>query len=377
MMKKRGINGVLLILLCLIMGFGISVPAMAASKKPSTPRLVSVKQTGANAVTVSWAKAKNAKQYELFVAVNKGSYKKLKTSKELSFRHTGVKAGATYKYKVRAVNGNSKSAFSKTKSVKIKKGSGSAGVLSVNVKTVTLKPNQTEKVVVTFTQDGEVEFDIGDESIVECEWQGKWYGGGDLINLAITGKKPGSTVVKISNDYNGETCSIKVIVKGNTIEGNYAHLKTVILNSDLETEEGNPCISYSDNVIGVEQEYNIIYEKRTGAFNYYMHEESAEIGLEMYYDMYIDASALRRDSAKMECGIYFKPIDKWVKATTTIHLSRLTQSSTYNWNQIDGDRVSDYQSIANTGLISAFIGWDNALMQNAEMTLSDLGFSSF
>lgn len=371
MMKKRGINGVLLILLCLIMGFGISVPAMAASKKPATPKLVSVKQAGANAVTVSWAKAKNAKQYELFVAVNKGSYKKLKTSKELSFRHTGVKAGATYKYKVRAVNGNSKSAFSKTKSVKIKKGSGSAGVLSVNVKTVTLKPNQTEKVVVTFTQDGEVEFDIGDESIVECEWQGKWYGGGDLINLAITGKKPGSTVVKISNDYNGETCSIKVNVKGNTIEGNYAHLKTVILNSDLETEEGNPCISYSNSGT----EYNIIYETGTGAFNFFMLDESASSTT--YYDMYIDDSALRRGSANIEFSTQYKSSGKWVEATTTIPFSSHTVSSKYNWNQTGGDRIYGYQISANMGLGLAFLGWNLALIDNAELTMKDLGFSSF
>ena len=375
MMKKRGINGVLLILLCLIMGFGISVPAMAASKKPSTPKLVSVKQAGANAVTVSWAKAKNAKQYELYASVNKGKYKKLKTVKGLSFRHTGVKAGATYTYKIRAVNGKNKSAFSKTKSVKIKKGFTPSSVLSVNVQTVTVKPNQTAEVVVTFTHDGEVEFNIGDESIVECKWQDGWYGGGDLTKLYITGKRPGATIVTISNDYNGETCNIAVNVQGNTIAENYAHLKTVILNSGITTEEGNPCISYSKNTARIKNEFNIIYVKETGDINFFMSLE--QNGNSMYCEMYVNDAVLGTGSAKVEFAYFPRRKDRWVEAETTLRLSGHTKYSTYFWNQTDGEGSIVYQDLANTNLQLSFTGWDIAVMQNAGITLRDLGFTSY
>ena len=119
-MKKRSRKMVLLLVLCIVVSFGLTVPALAA-KKPKKPKLISVKVSGSYKVTIKWKKAKNAKKYELYASIDGGKFKKISTGKKRSYVHKDVEPGHTYRYKVRATNGKKKSGYSKTKSVTIKK----------------------------------------------------------------------------------------------------------------------------------------------------------------------------------------------------------------------------------------------------------------
>lgn len=84
----------------------------AASKKPAKPK-VTVSVT-AKTVTISWKKAKKAKKYQIFRATKKnGKYKRIKTTKALSFKNTGLTTGKMYFYKVRSISGKRKSSFTK------------------------------------------------------------------------------------------------------------------------------------------------------------------------------------------------------------------------------------------------------------------------
>lgn len=60
-----------------------------------------------------------------------------------------------------------------------------------------------------------------------------------------------------------------------------------------------------------------------------------------------------------------------------IRLSGHTKYSTYYWNQTDGEESIAYQDIANANFQLSFTGWDIAVMQNAGITLGDLGFTSY
>ena len=76
----------------------------AASKKPAKP-IVTVSVT-AKTVTLSWKKAKKANKYQVYRATSKnGKYKKIKTTKGLSFKNTGLTTGKMYFYKVRSISG--------------------------------------------------------------------------------------------------------------------------------------------------------------------------------------------------------------------------------------------------------------------------------
>lgn len=381
MLKKRSMFAAVLVMICLFMVSGIPISTMAASAKPSRPKLISVQQTGAKEVTVRWKRAKNAKKYELFVSVNKGPFKKLKTLKKLSYTHTGLKQGATYKYKVRAVNGKSKSAFSKTKTAKIKKGYSPSGpVLSVNVQSITIKQNQTGEAVVTFTHDGNVFFDIENENIVECEWQDGWYGGGNLTKLYITGKKPGSTIITISNDYNSETCRFTVNVIGKTTADYYEDLKAIIMKSGQYTKAGDPIISFDTKTSsGYEVECNISYVKSSGSFRFFMSYNREKSGKsDFYIEMNVNANALSSDSVNPVFTYFPQKGTSWLEARTTLYLSRHTKNSVYVWRWTDGEgSFSDFQDFANDALRIAFDGWRIVLEKNTNITLRDLGFSSY
>lgn len=120
-MKRKSYYSVLLCLMCFIMSFSLSFTVMAGNKarKPNSPILNSVKLSSPKKITVSWSKAKNANQYELYVSRNGKVFKKLATVKSRSYTHRGLKPGSTYRYKVRAINGNKKSGYSNIKSFSI------------------------------------------------------------------------------------------------------------------------------------------------------------------------------------------------------------------------------------------------------------------
>lgn len=121
-MRKKFGSALLLLLVYMVLSVVISVPVMAANtKEPSKPKITSSQLVSDSAIQIKWKKAKNAKKYELYVSVNGAKYKKLKTLKKLSYKHTKLKQGYTYSYKIRAVNGKKKSAYSKVKKVSIPK----------------------------------------------------------------------------------------------------------------------------------------------------------------------------------------------------------------------------------------------------------------
>ena len=88
--------------------------------KPATPKITSAKRNSKTKATVKWAKAKNAKKYE--VAYKMKGAKKWTTKKTSSTKIVlkKLKAKKAYQVKVRAINGSVKSAYSKVKTIKAK-----------------------------------------------------------------------------------------------------------------------------------------------------------------------------------------------------------------------------------------------------------------
>lgn len=107
----------------LIMIGCISMPlnSYAASKKPGQVKKVSVKSDSCKAVTVSWRKVKGAKGYQIYRAVNrKGTYRKVKTTKNTTYTDKYLNAGKRYYYRVRAYAGNRKGKYSGIKGIVVK-----------------------------------------------------------------------------------------------------------------------------------------------------------------------------------------------------------------------------------------------------------------
>lgn len=87
-----------------------------AASKPAMISSVKITNVSHSSVKISWKKVKSAKRYQVYRKTSpKGKYYKLKTlsSKSSSFTDKSVLSNKKYYYKVRAINGSKKGAFSK------------------------------------------------------------------------------------------------------------------------------------------------------------------------------------------------------------------------------------------------------------------------
>ena len=102
-----------LLILAVAAFFCASQPSYAASKKPSKVKNIKVMQITYDSVTIKWNASRYAKKYEVYRASKKkGKYKKVGTVKVPRFTNAKLATGTAYWYKVRAVNGKKKGAYS-------------------------------------------------------------------------------------------------------------------------------------------------------------------------------------------------------------------------------------------------------------------------
>lgn len=78
-----------------------AVCASAKTRAPGTVKILSVKNKNTK-VAVTWKKAAGAAGYEVYRRKEDGGYKKVKTTRAVSYTDTAVEAGSTYSYRVRA-----------------------------------------------------------------------------------------------------------------------------------------------------------------------------------------------------------------------------------------------------------------------------------
>ena len=83
-----------------------------AASKPAKVKSVKVTKKTQTSVTLKWKKAKRAKKYQVFVKSSK-KYKKVKTLKKTKVTIKKLKAGKTYRFKVRGIRGKKVGKFSK------------------------------------------------------------------------------------------------------------------------------------------------------------------------------------------------------------------------------------------------------------------------
>lgn len=87
---------------------------------PAKPKITSAKRISKTKAKVAWKKAKNAKKYQVAYRIKKTSKWKTKTTNKTKITLTRLKAKKVYQVKVRSINGTSKSAYSKVKTIKAK-----------------------------------------------------------------------------------------------------------------------------------------------------------------------------------------------------------------------------------------------------------------
>lgn len=114
---RNRMSVILIVFMAIVLAFAMTTPVSHAAAKPGKVKLTSVKSESYNEIELFWKAAKNAKKYEVFRATSKnGKYKRIKVTKVRIFYNRKLEMNQEYFYKVRAVNGKKKGAFSKVKS---------------------------------------------------------------------------------------------------------------------------------------------------------------------------------------------------------------------------------------------------------------------
>ena len=110
-----------------------------AASAPGTPYLESVKLAAYNAARIEWQEVSGATAYQVYCRVNGGPYTWVRTTTSNAIVHKKLRGGATYYYKVRALKGNKKGAFSRSLPLLTISTSKPALTASVDRTRVTLK----------------------------------------------------------------------------------------------------------------------------------------------------------------------------------------------------------------------------------------------
>lgn len=114
-----------------------------ASIRLSKPKSVAIEMRNNTQVRIKWKRVKKASKYQIYCATG-SKYKRICTTKKISYLHKGLKEGKTYKYKIKALCGKKKSNFSKM--IKVKTMGGATAKINASVKgaKVTLSWNKVK-----------------------------------------------------------------------------------------------------------------------------------------------------------------------------------------------------------------------------------------
>ena len=115
-MKKRFSLMITILLLC------VMTPILAKATELSTTTITSIKKETAYTISINYKRVSNATSYEIYMKKGNGSFKKVKTTKALTYKTGKLATNATYYFQVKAIDEDGTASDpSKTASIKLPK----------------------------------------------------------------------------------------------------------------------------------------------------------------------------------------------------------------------------------------------------------------
>lgn len=216
---------------------------------------------GVSSVHLSWEKVKGAKNYQVYrLRGSGGSWKAVKTTSSSSVKFTGLSKNTTYKFKVRALSGVKKSAYSSIVSAK----TGVVTKITLNTQSKKMEQGSSYLLKASVTAKAPsktVQWSADNRQVASVSAAGK-----------VTALKPGTAVIT-AKAHNGASASAKIQVVGsssslpddeNGVQGPAEQEKPVIpsdsaylersskemlrLVNDFRTANGKKKLSYNKSI---------------------------------------------------------------------------------------------------------------------------------
>lgn len=244
-MRKN--NRILLLILCLTLVFSLGGvqtvfaatetggSSAAAETAISAPSSVKALSSGKTTIKVSWKKVAGAEKYQVYRYYSKTkSWKLAKTTTATSVKFTGLAKSTTYKYKVRAVAGEKKSAFSTVVSSK----TGVVTKISLNTSSETIYRDQSYQLKATVTAKAPsktVKWTSSNTKVATVSSSGK-----------VTAKGAGTATIT-AKAHNGAAATCKITIDSRTFAECYQQEMLSLVN-EFRAENGVKPLTYADYI---------------------------------------------------------------------------------------------------------------------------------
>lgn len=246
-------------------------------------------------------------------------------------------------------------------------------IFSVSSTSVTVK--KTASVTLTSKNNGSVAYHIGDPSIISCKWADHWEG--NTIKLTITGKKAGSTKIRITNKNNDKVLVISVKVT-QTAKSGKTILKEYIVGHGNVNSDGDRFISRKATHSGDAYNFGIVYKASENTFSF------------------VTTTTGSNDKSAIEMNIPNKNVSSASPKYNTVSLTKKSgfsasatiQISTYSKNTTTKFKISKKVGLSSlkddtaSQIVDSYFKlcmeqWNILLKNKVGITLKDLGFTAY
>lgn len=243
-------------------------------------------------------------------------------------------------------------------------------IFSVSSTSAAITVNKTVGVTVTSKNNGAVKYHIDDTSIVSCRWADHW--DNNTIKLYITGKKAGTTKIKISNKNNSKVLSIKVKVTQASKSGKTI-LKEYIIAHGGKNSDGNRFISRkaTNKSNGDVYNFGIVYDASRDAFSFetIMNGSGKKSTLEMVvYNKNVS-------SVKAE----YQMVSKF-SAAATVNVSTYGKNTVTKFQitkKVSSIKDATASTTANNFFRISMNQWNTLLKDKVGIEMKDIGFLAY
>ncbi len=248
-------------------------------------------------------------------------------------------------------------------------------VFSVSSTSASVNVNKTASVTLTSKNNGSVTYHIGNTSIISCKWADHW--DGNTIKLFITGKKAGSTKIRITNKNNNKVLVISVKVTQAAKSGKTI-LKEYIVQHGNVNSDGDRFISRKATHSGDSYNFGIVYKASTDTFSFVT--TTTGTNDKSAIEMNIPNKTISSVSLKYNTVSLTKKAG--FSASATIQVPTYSSSTTTKFAISKKVGLSSLKDETASQIVDSYFKlcmtqWNALLKNKAGITMKDLGFTAY
>lgn len=362
-----------LLLMCVIIGACGTEAAQSAAPLEvqaavavGTPKLVSVKESGAAKAVVKWNSVKGVNGYRVYRKTDGQNWKAVKTItgvSKVTCTDSGLKTGTRYYYTVKAYKKTSGKTLWSSYDKKGLNFIAGLSKLKLNKTALTLQKGKTYTLKLS-AETPAPKWSSSNSKVASVSSKGK-----------VTAASKGTATITAALGGRKFTCKVTVSAS-NTVSG-MTRLKNYILTNGMTNSDGNKFIKgevYDDGTFS----WAIIYEAAKKRFCFLCMTDINNPGSQSVLNMYVNAGDI--NYLQPEFLFIAKDYELGFSATARFKASAFTNKTSVNFSIVSasvGVKAKDIQNLANTNLRMGFEGWQALLQSHVGISMRNIGFTSY